>query len=351
MYIKIKKIFVWGLCVWAALIIVAEIGFRVFYAEELMIKTNSVDIFQDDPILIYSYVPDTSFQVGSELIRINKQGFIGEDFGPKGDHYRIAFVGACNVAGSVHQPRYYSFCPILQEKFKTHGDKVEVLNCGIDGDERSLEQYLSVEYKVLAFDPDMVVMEYSLPLYSQDAIRESYRNYRIAYPRTDPEGQSRLHKMVDYLYDNEWWIKPACSSYIFRAACYYYKNRNLNTKRAYIELYQRKNLGWGAFCGKKITPEESVQMIRDLRERLQAKGVTLFLLSYSKDRNIYNFSKENGLPLIPLNIDFTEEDTFFKDGHWNELGCTKVADRLYQILAGHPLIPKSFLANTPKQEE
>ncbi|MCD8262981.1 MAG: hypothetical protein LUD02_01535 [Tannerellaceae bacterium] len=106
-------------------------------------------IFADDSVLFYVYKPNFDFKVGNKIVHTNKDGYIGEDFGEKTENkFRIAFVGSCGVAGSLHQPEYYSFCPILQQLFTQANSQVEILNCGIDGDYRSLELFKSIDYKV-----------------------------------------------------------------------------------------------------------------------------------------------------------------------------------------------------------
>lgn len=341
---KSKKILKWTGLGLLVLIILAEIGLRLFWSDELYIKPRVEDVFENDPVIIYQYKSNTYINVGEEKIKVNRDGFIGEDIGPKSpDKFRIAFVGSCGVSGSVHLSEYYSFCPMLQQLFSDNHYNVEILNCGIEGNDRTLEQFLSIEYKVLALEPDIIIMESSLPILTLYTQREYYRDYQISFPDSDFEGQARLKGMVDNLYDNEWWIKPICASYIVRGCFRFYANRTSNITSAHIQLYQSKRRISGKFRHVRYTVDESVEMITSLKQRLQEQNISLFMFDYTRNPEFYAFAKEKGLPLIPLNLDFEKQDYFPKDiTHWNGKGCQKIADRLYEIITKNNLVPEQF---------
>lgn len=325
-------------------ILITEIILRLFWSQELSIRNQRDDIFEDDSVLFYTYKPHKKFTVGSTTLQINKEGYIGSEISPKSpDTFRIAIIGACEVAGSVHQPEYYSFVPMLQTHFSDQGDKVEILNCGIDGDQRSLEHYLSVEYKVLSFQPDLIFLQYGLPFYTQYARRVNYRNYKLSYPLNDPEALTFTSHMVDNLYRNEKWIELICHSYIIRGLLNLYRHRVNDDFALYIWLYQDKNLGLGKFRGKQYTMKESVTMIHNLKKRLEEKDISLFLFQFGKDKDILLQAKENRLPLLSLDTPFCDEDYFYKDGHWNDSGCHKIATRFYNLLIKYDLIPSKYL--------
>lgn len=324
--------------------LIAEIILRMFWSKELYIRTYRDDIFQDDSVLFYTYKPDKEVKVGSTTVHMNKQGYIGQDITPKSpDTFRIAMIGACEVAGSVHQPEYYSYVPLLQDLYFRQGDKVEILNCGIDGDQRTLEHYRSVEYKVADFQPDIIFLQYGLPFYTQYARRVNYRNYKLSYPLNDPEALAYTKQMVDNLYRHEWWIKLICHSYIIRGCLNLYRHRIDDTFTLYIWLYQDRNLSLGKFKGKQYSMEESVKMVHELKDRLQEKNISLFLFQFGNDKDIIAQAKENKLPLLTLDTQFSEDDFFYKDGHWNKNGCQKIAARFYKLLNKYHLIPANYL--------
>lgn len=339
---KKKKVY-WIMGVFAFLFVFMEIFLRVFYKEELAVKLNAEDIFENDSVLLYTYKPNYIFNVADRKLSVNQDGYLGEDFIPKKDSaFRIALVGACGVAGSVHQSEYYNYADELQKLFNDNNYNVRVLNCGIDGHGRTLEHYLSIEYKVTAFEPDIILLEYGLPLYSQNAKRENYRDYKISYPKTDPASRERLRLMVDTLYQNEWWIKPIIKSYIARSVFHVYKNCSSKRLGYYIFMYKQKSFSIGKWKPLTYTMEESANMIDSLKNRLLAQGIKLFLLEYSVNPEAYTFSKERRLPLISLNIEFNKDDYFVSDMHWNGVGSKKIADRLFDLIVKHHLVPEKY---------
>lgn len=325
-------------------ILFTEIALRLFWSQELSIRDRHDDIFEDDSVLLYTYKPNKEFKVGGTTLHINEQGYIGKDIGPKStDTFRIAVIGACEVAGSVHQPEYNSFVPMLQTHFSCQGDKVELLNCGIDGDNRSFEQFMSVEYKVTDFQPDIILLQYGLPFFTQYARRANYRDYKLTYPLNDPEALKRTSHMVDNLYRYSRWIKLISYSYIIRACLNMYYHRESNTFSYYINLYKNKNISLGDYKGKQYSLEESVEMIQILQSRLREKGILLFLFQFGTNKEVISCAKENQLPLISLDVHFVDEDIFYKDGHWNKNGCQKIADCFYRLITRHRLIPENYI--------
>lgn len=83
-------------------------------------------------------------------------------------------------------------------------------------------------------------------------------------------------------------------------------------------------------------------MIDSLKQRLKKRDIQLFLLKYTKDYEAFSFAKENKLPLLTLNIDFEEDDYFYKDAHHNEKGCKKIANRLYELIVKYNLVPERY---------
>ena len=320
-------------------IVIIEISLRLFYKQELSIRDDRDSIFLEDSVLFYIYRPNKNFIVGGITHQINSHGYIGHEILPKSpDTFRIAIVGACGVAGSVHQPSYFSFCPMLQQHFKDNGLKVEVLNCGIDGQGRSLTLYRSIEYKVLQFEPDMILLEYDLPFYTDNATREDYRGYKLTYPKTDPDALVREKKMVDNLYKYEKWITFFCNSYIIRATARFYMFRAHNHFSYHIVLYHGKGISLGDWKGVTFSMEESAKKMNSLKDKLASRGIQFFLFQYTKDTSRIQTAKEYQLPLISLNTNFEENDFFYKDDHWNENGCQKIADRFFELIIKYQLI-------------
>ncbi len=323
--------------------IATEAYLRVNYSRELAVGEIKDSFFQDDSVLFYTYKPGIKFEVGGKEVYINKHGYIGPEIQPKSDEvFRIAIIGPCNVAGSVHQPEYHSFCPLLEDLLKKDY-KVEVINCGIDGDDRSWELFNSIEYKVLDFEPDMILLEYALPFTSENAGRETYRGYKFNYSKYDDKYRLRGREMVDNVCKNEWWIKIVSRSYIIRGIVRKVGAYLDNEFSRYVLLYQEKKVTVkGGWRGMTFTMEESRDLIDTLRGKLNQENIQFFLYQYYKNSDNIAFCRENKLPLISLGIQTGEEDFFYKDGHFNESGCKKIAGRFHELITNNGLIPTIY---------
>jgi hypothetical protein len=344
-------------------IAIAEIGLRKYCSVQLTFSLRP-QIYCIDSLTNYGYVSDTTFLVnGITAYRTNKQGFIDADFGQKSpDTFRIAFAGACGVSGTIAAFEYNDFCSVLQQLFHKNHMPVRILNCGIDGAMRNLENLEMIKYKVANFEPDMILFEYNLPIFTYGLIRECYRERLVEYPRQDPKRWETGKQMIDHLSKYEKWLDVAYHSYIVRAMVRLYKNQNeaqwvegkpygwakkdFHKKlHKYIELYQEKKVElvylWDENY-KEYTMEESISMLQDLKEELNEKGITFFMYQYQKDDKVISVAKENRIPLISLHPTFTENDFFPQNNHWNKNGYDKVAEHFYELIMKYELIPESY---------
>jgi hypothetical protein len=327
-----------------AAVISAEVILRLFFSEKIRFNVQPA-IYQADSALYYSYIPDTSFKVGDRTIHINKQGYIDSDFGQKTpDTFRIAFVGSCGVSGAVHKKAYYSFCPMLQQLFRENHLPVRILNCGIDGDNRSMQVFASIKHKVINFDPDLILCEYDLPFRSKPVIRDSYRDCYFEYLVDKSNHTEAGMKMVDKIGSCRGKIDVIYHSYIIRALVYLYKRTSWEEECGrpkskliqYIEVYEDHRLRDHRVCPEnytiQYTMEESLRMVNQLKSDLQEKNIAFFLFQYEKDRDLIRFAKENKIPLISLDITFSGKDFFFQDNHMNQYGHQKIADKFYELI-------------------
>jgi hypothetical protein len=327
------------------LIVLTETVLHLFYSDEFDIAYRPV-VYRSLPEVNYGYVPDTCFRLFGKTHRINSHGFLGEDFGEKtADTFRIAVIGSSTVAGSINLNAYYSFCSLLQKKFDEANIKVQILNCGVDGGGRSLELFRSIRHQVAAFSPDIILLEYFLPFETWGLIRENYNGYIVGYPSHDMKGKEDVKKMIDNLNTYRSVIDLLYHSFIVRSIIrFHFKIPKLRTRLSwYIELYEKKIQVLGDFIRTEYTIEESVDMIQDVKDELEKSDIRFFLFQYGKDDAVIRTTKSYKLQLISLGVSFSEKDYFHKDEHWNELGCQKIADRLYEMLLKYQLIPKRYM--------
>jgi len=336
-----------------AIIATFEIILRSFYSDELSLRNRPM-VYKYDPVVNYTYIPDTFFKKGNEYFYINKQGFIGPDFEIQTpDSFRIAIVGASGVAGSINLKSYHSFCPALQKKFNENGQKVKIMNCGTDGDRRSLDNFKMISYKIIGLKPDMILMEYDLPFSTNHTIRECYKGYFLEYPSYKKETLDDGKIMVNNLIRYKKGVDFLYHSFCIRGVVRIYKNYTSSQRKKYevskdlltryIELYEYKNCECiGKQIPVKYSMEETIEMVNMLRDNLKKENIAFYLFQYGKNKELISISKDNNLPLISLNTFFDREDFFKKDIHLNESGCNKVAQSFYEKLTKYELIPENF---------
>jgi hypothetical protein len=326
------------------LLIVTEVMLRLFYSDKWKVAYRPL-LYRSVPVVNYGYIQDTCFSLSGKTHCINKQGFIGVDFEKKtSGMFRIAVVGSSGVAGSINLYSYYSFCPMLQKKFEDNNMNVQILNCGIDGSGRTLELFESIRYQIMNFNPDMILLEYGMPFETFSIVRENYNGYIVEYTKHDMAAKTRVEKMIDQLNVYKPGLDCLYHSYIIRGLARIYKKQaEFKTQLwRYLELYEARVLMLGVFKQTGFDMEQSISMIQELKEELAKKNIQFFLFQYGNDKNKIQVAKEDRLPLISLNLSFEQSDFFPKDSHWNEAGCKKVANRFYDLIKKHELIPKSF---------
>lgn len=177
-----------------------ELMLRIIHPLYIQYGSFPSHIYQYNPVTYYTYRPGISFEVGRKVIPINKYGYIGEDF--KTDDstiYKIAIVGASGVAGPNHTLEYANFTFPLEEKLKNRNYAVQVLNCGVDGADRSYQLFQSIEQSVISFNMNLILFEYDLPLKSSNQVREPYRDHLLFYPCGNEDRLQDIQLKVDKL--------------------------------------------------------------------------------------------------------------------------------------------------------
>jgi hypothetical protein len=330
-------------------IIVLEVSLRLFFTYDHVFRPA---IYRQLPVVNYGYVPDTSFILSGERYYINRQGFIGDDYIKETpDSFRIAILGSSMVSGTVNLNRYYSFCPALQRKFSENNIKVKVLNCGVDGIWRNLENFKSIKYQVLDFKPDMILSQYELPFGTKSIIRDHYKGYTVSYPLNDTVAQNDAKKVIDRFCKYEFLISLSHHSFIIKYLVKYCIDHSKSEYVKYLRTYQFKVFTCGDFKPEMQTMEESVAMVHHLKKELEEANIQFFYFQTSKDEKRIKLARENHLPLISLGVSFSREDYMRNDGHLNGAGCEKVADRFYELITKYRLIPGQYYGELSGERE
>ncbi|MCD8265153.1 MAG: hypothetical protein LUD02_14200 [Tannerellaceae bacterium] len=158
---------------------VGEIILRLYFSKDLDF-VGTPTVYQFDPVVHYSYIPNSSFIRKGKKVNINRDGFMGNDFSVRDSNtFRIVVIGSSNISGPNHLLEYHNFPELMEKTFRENNIRVEVLNCGVDGAGRSLQLLQSIPYKILEFELDLILFECELPLYNSNISREAYRGVNI----------------------------------------------------------------------------------------------------------------------------------------------------------------------------
>lgn len=332
------------------LIVLLEIGLRLFYSEKLVIS-NNINIYQPDSLYGFSYIPNSkdirikpSFR---DSIFVNSQGFLGNDFKTekKEGYKRIVIVGASNSAGTS-LGRKKRFTQFLQEIFNSKNIKVEVLNCAIDTPGNILLMYERIKNQFIAFQPDVVLVEKpGIPIEHKPITREIYNNYLMTYPFNNITGRKECVKVVDNMNDYRVFVSLCRSSYIFRFLLRQYWNhfQDENHKIFNYVFALYKNAVLYPQEPKILSKEESIQQVLDLKSYLNNKKSHLCFFDYvSNLSNVKAYKEEKYYDLINLKLDINDSTNFVEDdgAHFSEKAHQKMAEQLYLALMNHNLIFK-----------
>ena len=340
-----------------AIFLIGEIVLRIFFSDALQVIQFRPPMYALDSVTHYRYVPGDYPISRHDTIHVNREGFIGREIGPACDSvFRIAIVGASETSGTVDFNVYTSFPPELESVFRKNHWNVEVINCGLDGS-RSYDSYRMVENRVTRLHPDLILLNYNLPLQTINGVREVYRNCVLVYLKDDTLCRKLAMERVDTYYDKMKYIKILYAlnhSYVMRVPLKlllkYYRdwlprknpsNRNI-TIQSWIYLLTERNVLWQRPYEQVFGPDESIRMIKELQNRLQTQGISFFLFAENCPDEDITTARNNKLPLIRLNQEYEADDYLHADGHKNKKGNRKLAKKLYEVLVRHRIVPEEY---------
>lgn len=354
------------------LFLLMEIIFRVFMGSELRKWKNPN--YKKDKILGYTYLPNSNGVKSNYAFKnkysINSEGFNWNEFSKKErDVFRVMLVGTSNMTGiETNGPR--NFIKLMQEESLNRGNKIEFINCAIDGGYRSLKNLRLIEDSYKRYKPDLVLLELDFPLSDQCLYRHSYKGYKISFESY--ENDLKLEK--EFIEEN--FLSPTLFnlsfdySYAVRYLCRFVVNRKeklLNKQNNYwgkkilinrmpiIEGYSRGVLR--AFNAKnnfkKLKPyylsaKKSIDRITKLKMKLKKEGIDFAYVKFFSNENDvlinYLLRKKN---IKFINLDIREKESYSfgdLDGHLNQNGHKVVADKLYNVLINNEIIPLEFIS-------
>jgi hypothetical protein len=326
-----------------------ELFLRIFYQDALKtLKWNVLTTYVPDPTIVFTYSPDSCYMNESgEVIRFNGDGYIGEYNREKNPGaFRIAIVGDSYIAGDLRKPYYTSVPNELSNLVTERCTGIEVLNCGIDGGDRGgYLNYKSILYKIIHYQPDLILMQWNMPLTTRNISRDSHYGYRVSFPLGNDSIRNYNKRMIDkfrpYVGVMDWFY----NFYLFRACLRLDDLYKITPYYKFVGLYLKGQYSADpkTFRPVAFSMNESAKMIRELRDHLRERGISFFLFGIDSPESVINDARQYSLPfiLVNANLDREQEDYFKNDGHPNRQGNQKIADELYRILTAHKLLPST----------
>lgn len=291
MILSKKKKLYFGLII-IAVILFSEIFVKVFFKDKLRERAYPL-FFQPDTLIGFKYIPDsTSFKITPAFknkIKINNIGFTGKDVDiqKKDDSYRIVFVGSF-VATGIDLNYGKSFVEILNEIYKKNNKNIEIVNCSIEGAERSTYQLNLIKYYVPKLMPDMVILTPEFPLKNQIRYRKRYKDYMIVYYDYSID-LNPVYNLIDnkyykpnlfkFLYDN---------IYSFRYLCKYYSENDNGITRFITKIRNKSKDDISGYITKKVfyrkhpkgieeySIDSSLVSLYNIRKFLEGMGIDFY---------------------------------------------------------------------------
>jgi hypothetical protein len=320
-------------------------GLELYFRHRYPITYITPNIYQYDKQFGYRYIPNCKYYSGKQVVHFNKYGYIGPDWSIKKDSsiFRIAFLGPCELTGAllVNDTVKYNFPTLIQEEFLERKYRVEILNFGIDGGDRSYYNFKLIKQDVLRFNPNLIILLNELPFSAVDYTRETCLGYLLIYPMGSVNSKKNAkdwaiilnrYKPVVYLLNN---------CHILKALAKYCYHRHKNRLAKFLEYSdQNKIVISDGNTAIRYSVDESIRMIKELNDSLAKRNSKFYLLEYECDEHFSDYYNTKGLPVLSLMCNFTSEKVYPEDSHFNNLGQIELKKQLIKMLL--PLIPAQY---------
>jgi lysophospholipase L1-like esterase len=119
---------------------------------------GSITLLVPDPMNGYTLAEDYRFRSGAQKISINRFGLRGpavEEVRPMGTH-RVAVIGGSSVFGYLVSDGEEA-CRVLENRLRSNGDSVEVLNGGVPG-YNLIQSSRRFDSHISRLEPDVVIL-------------------------------------------------------------------------------------------------------------------------------------------------------------------------------------------------
>jgi hypothetical protein len=329
-----------------AIIVVAELGLRIFFEDRLRIRQTPI-CYTPDSLTGYRYIPNSDGEIKwpgiSHKFHINNQGFYGPDFNEKKKNgtYRICVIGS-SFSNGVWTNGDSDYTMYLQQLFVEDSLKnVEVINCAIDGGRRFLQEVNLVKYTAKKYKPDLILFNTTQDTKWRFYSRENYRGYQLRYSPFSEKAKSISKAKIDELCSFKFTLieKIYNSSYIIR---YFFRGIHYDENKTSGIKYDLRSL-----LEKEDNTENHIAYyfllqtfegaLTDLNSELHNMGIQLILLDFGYNEQMNLIAKTNQLNILSLQLNLNEYEMKY-DGHPTQEGHMAIADKLHKLLINNKLV-------------
>ena len=331
------QFFFYGVIVALLVLAVIEIYLRIKYRDLLWIQVYP-QVYVPDDELGYRYLPNAEGEIRIPGIhrrfRTNNRGFHARDFvrTKAPGTCRIAVVGPSNATGIWCHGKGKNFCELLEDLCRAAGHQVEVMNFGIDGRFRSVQELRLIETEVADYEPDQILLDVELPFVNGSFRRDVYKGYVIIYNSETELSRQWCEAMIDSATEQKFLIPLYYASFIVRAAVRYYMNRINSFRSARLRTFVENRIQAPDLSLLPYSLKKSVEALQAVRDKLAERGAELTIFQCSANPYYREVTAKYGLSYLELDVLPVTKYVHDRDGHFSYEGHVEVARQLFEQL-------------------
>lgn len=327
-----------------------ELFLRIFISENMIVHHYPL-IYAPDTAVGFKGIPGKEGYIRRPSIekkfKLNNFGLYGPDF--KADHpdsiFRILVFGTSVVEG-IWAMQKDSYPAMLDKLFKEKGYRVEVIDCGISGNCRDLQNIgLMREYSA-KFHADLVLFEHPIPIQTINYFREAYEGYALLFTGNNStewqHSETLAKRKVEMLKDNRF----ATDLYDLCFCARYWTRSHLDEWGTITHLWKAyaDNAcdNWQYCISRNYSVGESIDMFNGLEDSLNKINCRLVLFEYGNDEMTERMrhSMEVKFPYLSLAVPLDQKKYMHAlDDHPNYLGFKVTAEKLFAELSRQYIPP------------
>jgi hypothetical protein len=338
---RIRRFLIISLMLFIALFLGAEIYFRSAVQTEYGYITS---VNQFDKELGFTFIPGGEHYMDNDTVRFNKFGYVDSDWSAEKDPstYRIAMVGSCVLTGVFHivDTACYNYPNMAEAELRKKGYNIEIMNFGMPGESRSYYTFKTIEEDVLAFKPDLVIMENVFPYARKEYARDDYLGYQLEYIFTSSKSKQHAMMWAEKMNDLSFFVSLLDHSWVIKKLALKYQHTHHDDIATFIRFAIKRQVSFidDAITGF-YTMEKSIDMTRELELNLEKDAIDFRVLRYKQD-GIKDTLLLDSFEHIALKTNITEDMYYPYDNHFNNRGQMHLKEKFIDELIA--IIPDEY---------